>query len=210
MSPDSPILHLHEATLRFGERTLFKDLSFELMPRQMLGIAGESGSGKTSLLRAILGFVPLTAGEVKVCGLPLDTTHVDELRRLTAYVPQELQPIAAQGRDLVALTHNLRANHGSTGNLNATLEALGLDTDCLNQQASKLSGGQRQRILIAAALTLPKPLLLLDEPTSALDAETAQLVIAALRSTLQREQRAAVIVSHSSVLLAACNSTLTI
>ena len=204
------LLCLRDVSLRFGSRTLFSNLNIDLHAGQMLGVAGESGCGKTSLLRAILGFVPFSGGEAWVCGLPLDAGHIDELRRMTAYVPQELQPVAATGHDLVSLTHTLRANRGMSANVTPLLGALGLDASVLDLQAAKLSGGQRQRILLASALALPKPLLLLDEPTSALDAETSHVVVQLLRDILLREQRAAVVVSHSRALLDACDSTLTI
>ncbi|MBQ7442765.1 MAG: ABC transporter ATP-binding protein [Bacteroidaceae bacterium] len=220
-----PVLALRGVGLCMGGRTLFADVSATVGAGQMLGIAGESGSGKTSLLRAILGFVPTSAGAIEVCGLPLDAAHVDALRRLTAYVPQELMPLAATGHDLVALTHSLGANRNVATAATAAaagygavapqpvaevLASLGLEPSVLDLTVAKLSGGQRQRILIAAALALPKPLILLDEPTSALDAETAQLTTDTLLATLRREQRAAVVVSHSERVLAACTATLTI
>ena len=203
---------MKRATLAFGDRVLFRDLSFDLLPGQILGVAGESGVGKTSLLRLVLGFVPLTAGSVEVCGQPLNERNIDSIRRLTAYVPQELQPLAATGRDLIALTHNLAANRAAEGaaamSIPTLLAALGLDDSVLELQASKLSGGQRQRILLAAALALPKPLILLDEPTSALDAESARLVIDVLRRICAEQGRAALVVSHSQQMLTSCTSTL--
>ena len=204
------ILSVRSATLAFGSRTLFSNVSLDLTAGQMTGIAGESGSGKTSLLRAILGFVPLTAGEVDVCGIRLDDRHVNVLRQHTAYLPQELQPVAATGRDLIALTHHLRANRDVSCSVEAILTTLGLDPGILDLQASKLSGGQRQRILLAAAIALGKPLLLLDEPTSALDADTTHLVAKAIRQTMAVRPCAALIVSHSTHLLDACDNTLTI
>ena len=203
---------MKRATLAFGDRVLFRDLSFDLQAGQILGVAGESGVGKTSLLRLVLGFVPLTAGSVEVCGQPLNERNIDSIRRLTAYVPQELQPLAATGRDLIALTHNLAANRAAEGvaamSMPTILASLGLDDSALELHASKLSGGQRQRILLAAALALPKPLILLDEPTSALDAESARLVIDVLRRICAEQGRAALVVSHSQQMLTSCTSTL--
>lgn len=185
---------------------------------QLIGIAGESGCGKTSLLRGVLGFVPMTFEQAQVCGLPLDAAHIHEIRRRTAYVPQELQPPAATGRDLIQLTHQLASNSDlgagddapAPPTLQELMKMLALEPSLLELQAPKLSGGQRQRLLLAAALALPKPLLLLDEPTSALDEDSAQRVALALLRACHEEQRAALVVSHSPMLLSFCDKTVRI
>ena len=222
------MLYLHSATLAFGDRQLFHDLDLHVSRGQLVGVTGESGCGKTSLLRAILGFIPLTSGSIEVAGLPLDVHHVNEIRRLTAYVPQELQPAVEIGRDLIGLTHDLEANRHSAhssvssaaavpdesssgllpsdnGNSNSLLSVLGLDASLLELSASKLSGGQRQRLLLAAALSLPKPLLLLDEPSSALDEDSTQRVGHALQHACHDDGRSAFVVSHDPVLLSFCD-----
>ena len=222
------MLYLHSATLAFGDRQLFHDLDLHVSRGQLVGVTGESGCGKTSLLRAILGFISLTSGSIEVAGLPLDVHHVNEIRRLTAYVPQELQPAVEIGRDLIGLTHDLEANRHSahsrvssaaavpdepssgrlpldSGSSNSLLSALGLDASLLELSASKLSGGQRQRLLLAAALSLPKPLLLLDEPSSALDEDSTQRVGHALQHACHDDGRSAFVVSHDPVLLSFCD-----
>ena len=222
------MLYLHSATLAFGDRQLFHDLDLHVSRGQLVGVTGESGCGKTSLLRAILGFIPLTSGSIEVAGLPLDVHHVNEIRRLTAYVPQELQPAVEIGCDLIGLTHDLEANRHSahssvssaaavpdesssghltldSGSSNSLLSVLGLDASLLELSASKLSGGQRQRLLLAAALSLPKPLLLLDEPSSALDEDSTQRVGHALQHACHDDGRSAFVVSHDPVLLSFCD-----
>ena len=222
------MLYLHSATLAFGDRQLFHDLDLHVSRGQLVGVTGESGCGKTSLLRAILGFIPLTSGSIEVAGLPLDVHPVNESRRLPAYVPQELQPAVEIGRDLIGLTHDLEANRHSahsrvshatavpdvsssgrltlhSGSSNSLLSVLGLDASLLELSASKLSGGQRQRLLLAAALSLPKPLLLLDEPSSALDEDSTQRVGHALQHACHDDGRSAFVVSHDPVLLSFCD-----
>lgn len=207
-------LILSKATLSFGDRHLFRDLDLSVEAGQMVGLTGESGCGKTSLLRVVLGFVPLTAGTVEVCGLPLDVHHVHDIRRAVAYVPQELQPPAATGRDLIRLTHDLEHNRPKSSSLREPLEkclaSLSLSPELLEQDASKLSGGQRQRLLLASALVLQKPLFLLDEPTSALDEESTQRVALALLRACHEEDHAALIVSHDPVLISFCDQVFTL
>lgn len=208
------MLILRSLSLAFGDRQLFNGLDLIVDRGQLVGLSGESGCGKTSLLRAILGFVPLTSGVIEVCGLPLDIHHVHEIRRQTAYVPQELQPPADDGASLIALTHTLVHNRETFSpkreDLENVLSSLGLEADLLSLDAAKLSGGQRQRILLASALALPKPLLLLDEPTSALDEDSSQRVAQALIHACHDEGRSALVVSHDPVLLRFCDKVVTL
>ena len=214
------MLELRSLTLAYSDRPLFSGLDYDVKAGELVGITGESGTGKTSLLRAIVGVIPITAGTIEVCGLPLDVHHIHAIRQKIAYVPQELQPPAEDGAALIALTHALAYNRALlasqptspagrlTPQLPQLLASLAIDPALLSLEASKLSGGQRQRILLAAALALPKPLLLLDEPTSALDEENSQRVALALLRACHEEGRAALVVSHDPVFLRFCDHVL--
>ena len=203
---------IHNASLAFGGKSWFSGLNLTVEAGQVIGITGESGCGKTSLLRAILGFVALTSGTIEVCGLPLDIHHINDIRRRTAYVPQELQPAAEAGRDLLRLTHELEHNRAqaSAEACSRLMSTLALDDSLLDLSAPKLSGGQRQRLLLAAALALPKPLLLLDEPSSALDEESTHRVALALQHACHEDGRAVLVVSHDPVLLSFCDKVITL
>ena len=204
------MLYLRSASLAFGDRQLFRDLDLHVGRGQMVGVTGESGCGKTSLLRAVLGFVPLTAGTIEVCGFTLDARHIHDIRQQTAYVPQELQPPVTIGHDLLKLTLDLSANqpHAERERYQALMSLVGLDPSLLELSAAKLSGGQRQRLLLTASLSLPKPLLLLDEPTSALDEDSTQRVGLAVQQACHEGNRSALIVSHDPILLALCDRVL--
>ncbi len=223
------MLELRSLTLAYSDRPLFSGLDYDVKAGELVGITGESGTGKTSLLRAIVGVIPITAGTIEVCGLPLDVHHIHAIRQKIAYVPQELQPPAEDGAALIALTHALAFNRALLASqptspagrltpqpstlspqLPQLLASLAIDPALLSLEASKLSGGQRQRILLAAALALPKPLLLLDEPTSALDEENSQRVALALLRACHEEGRAALVVSHDPVFLRFCDKVLTL
>ena len=214
------MITLRSLTLAYSDRPLFSGLDYDVKAGELVGITGESGTGKTSLLRAIVGVIPITAGTIEVCGLPLDVHHIHAIRQKIAYVPQELQPPVEDGAALIALTHALAYNRALlasqptspagrlTPQLPQLLAALAIDPSLLSLEASKLSGGQRQRILLAAALALPKPLLLLDAPTSALDEENSQRVALALLRACHEEGRAALVVSHDPVFLRFCDKVL--
>lgn len=234
------MLSLRSVSIAFGGLPLFRGLDLQVEAGQLVGLSGESGCGKTSLLRALLGFVPFSEGTAEICGYPLDAAHISAIRRCVAYVPQELQPPASTGADLIHLTHDLDYNRSlrpssasvpspsssasmsspsssavvpspsSSAAVPSLLKALALDASLLGLEATKLSGGQRQRLLLVAALALPKPLLLLDEPTSALDEDSTQRVAQSLLRACHEERRAALIVSHDPLLLSFCDRVVTL
>ncbi|MCR5181119.1 MAG: ABC transporter ATP-binding protein [Bacteroidaceae bacterium] len=206
------MLLIRSASLAFGDHVLFHDLNLHVASGQLVGLSGESGCGKTSLLRAVLGFLPLTSGEIEVCGKLQDSAHVDAIRRETSYVPQELLPLAPKGKDLVQLTHSLEHNVGLEGarSLASFMESLHLEQEVMELDTARLSGGQRQRLLLAAALSLHKPLLLLDEPTSALDEESSQRVGRVLQQVCHEDGVAALVVSHDPVMHAFCDTVVTL
>lgn len=145
-------------------------------------LVGESGGGKSTVVKLLLGFYPLESGAVRVLGKPLAGYTPDELRRNIAYVPQ----------DAYLFTRSIRENI-RYGRLDASDEEVeqaarrayahefimsfpkGYDT-LVGERGESLSGGQRQRIAIARAFIRNAPILLLDEATSALDTESEQLV----------------------------------
>ncbi|MBO4906011.1 MAG: ATP-binding cassette domain-containing protein [Bacteroidaceae bacterium] len=195
-------LLVQEATLSYDGKVLFSDLNLELQAGELIGISGKSGCGKTSLLRAILGFTPLQAGSIEVCGYSIEPANMDAVRRCVAYLPQDLHLAVSSVNELLDATLGLR--HHSARHKELMQRAfgfcsqLGLDRDQLDTiEVSKLSGGQRQRVLLAAALAAPAPLLLLDEPTSALDAHNAQVAADLIQQVCCDEQRAAIVVSHN-------------
>lgn len=199
------------ATLGYGGNTLFSNLNLGLEAGEVLCLSGHSGCGKTSLLRAILGFTPLHAGSVEVCEQQLAPDTAESIRRNTAYLPQDLHLTVRTVEELLDATLSLRhlARHHARLMEKAWkhCEALGLQPEqIISLEAAKLSGGQRQRILLAAALASPAPLLLLDEPTSALDAHNAELAAECIRQVCREEQRAALVVSHDTALFQPCIS----
>ncbi len=201
------MLRIERATLQFGDRPLLQAFDWQLKVGGMECLTGESGCGKTSLLRAVLGFVPFVAGQIKVDGLRLSAVSVDEIRRRVAYVPQELFLSCEWVGEMVRMLFELKANQGrefSCDRLLEIWEELGLPAELYQYKVSKLSGGQRQRILLSIGILLNKKLLLVDEPTSALDGESARRVAALLRKTADKGTTIGV-VSHDVRLAGMCD-----
>jgi ATP-binding cassette subfamily B protein len=171
------------------------------VPRgKVAALVGESGGGKTTLLKLILGFYPLWSGSIRLAGRPYGSYTLEELRGLCAWVPQEPYLFDGTIRENISLGR-LSATEAelrtAAENANALKFILGLKDGFdskVGQGGLSLSGGQRQRIAIARALLKDAPILLLDEATSHLDSRSEQLVQEALERLMRG--RTSIVVAH--------------
>ncbi|CAN5140428.1 metal ABC transporter ATP-binding protein [soil metagenome] len=192
-------LSLSGATLGFGDRTLWSGLDLEVQPGEFLAVLGPNGTGKTSLLRAILGQRELTAGEVRLQGRP-----VTRGSRAIGYIPQ--QKLIADGtpvraRDFVAF--------GLTGSrwglplpsravrrrVDEILELVGASAFA-TVPVSVLSGGEQQRLRVGQAIATDPALLLCDEPLLSLDLANQRIVSELIDEQRRRSHAAVVFVTH--------------
>lgn len=201
------MLHINNACIAFGTDVLFSGLNLNLEKGETACIVGQSGCGKTSLLNAVMGFVPLKEGTIKVGDTLLDKSTIDIIRRQIAWIPQELALPFEWVKEMVALPFDLKINRSvpfSEERLYDYFDELGLEHDLYTKRVNEVSGGQRQRIMLAVAAMLNKPLIIIDEPTSALDAGSTDKVLAFFRR--QAEKGAAVLaVSHDKDFASGCH-----
>lgn len=201
------MLHINNACIAFGTEVLFSGLNLNLERGETACIVGQSGCGKTSLLNAVMGFVPLKEGTIKVGDTLLDKSTIDIVRRQIAWIPQELALPFEWVKEMVALPFDLKINRFapfSEERLYDYFDELGLEHDLYVKRVNEVSGGQRQRIMLAVAAMLNKPLIIIDEPTSALDAGSTDKVLAFFRR--QAEKGAAVLaVSHDKDFASGCH-----
>jgi oligopeptide transport system ATP-binding protein len=203
-----PLLQARSVAVRYHTPALaVRGVSFELESGGALGICGESGSGKSSLVRALLGLTPLAAGEVLWRGRSLagfGTGEWQALRRMAQPIFQDplasLDPRMRVG-DLLA--EPLRLLDGILGRptwearIASMLARVGLSDAVLSRYPHELSGGQCQRVCIARAM-LPGPAVLAcDEPVSALDVSIQAQVIELLRSLHREAGVTLIFVSHN-------------
>ncbi len=170
-------------------------ISLRLARGEVFGLVGESGCGKTTLGRAVVGLAPVLSGEIRFAGqsvIGLTGLAARERARHIQLIFQDpyasLHPRKTV-RDLVGagLTlHGLAQGYAIDEQVLEILEGVGLGMDHLYRYAHEFSGGQRQRIALARALVLRPELLILDEPTSALDV-SVQAQILNLLKDLRRE-----------------------
>ena len=201
------MLHINNACIAFGTEVLFSGFEMKLEKGETVCIVGQSGCGKTSLLNAVMGFVPLYEGTIKVGGTLLDKSTIDLVRRQIAWIPQELALPFEWVKEMVSLPFELKVNRSvpfSEERLYEYFDDLGLEHDLYTKRVNEVSGGQRQRIMLAVAAMLNKPLIIIDEPTSALDAGSTDKVLAFFRR--QAEKGAAVLaVSHDKDFASGCH-----
>jgi zinc/manganese transport system ATP-binding protein len=166
------VVTVDDLALRFGERTLFEGLGFELERGELLAVLGPNGTGKTSLIRILLGLLEPSAGRAVVEGCP----PRERCHRI-GYVPQQRvfdRDLALRGRDLVRL--GLDGHRWGFGRLtphdrarvDETLAEVGASAYA-DAPIGRLSGGEQQRLRVAQALVADPVLVLADEPLLSLD-----------------------------------------
>jgi peptide/nickel transport system ATP-binding protein len=180
-------------------------VSFDLGAGRTLGLVGESGCGKTTTAKLVLGLVPMTAGEVSIAGERLPDAGTEAwrtLRRRAQMVYQD--PLSALDRRLSVgrqvmeplSIHEVGSPVERRDKAMAALEAVGLSAHHFERFPHELSGGQRQRIVLARALILAPQLLVCDEPISALDVSIQAQVVNLLLDLQAKLGLAYLFISH--------------
>jgi len=181
-----PLLEVRELAKRFGAHEVLKKISLNIAAGEFITLLGESGSGKTTMLRLIAGFEQPSSGEIWMNGGRLDTLPPYKRRVNTVFQQYALFP-HLNVRDNVA--YGLRVTNAPSNEIDGrvadALRMVKMDSFASARPAT-LSGGQQQRVALARALVNRPLLLLLDEPLSALDANLRKEMQSELKS-LQRE-----------------------
>lgn len=188
---------LEGVSFGYNEHLVLEEVTFEVFEGDFFGVIGPNGSGKTTMLKIILGLLKPLSGRVQVFGRP-----PGQVRSLIGYVPQHahtdrLFPVSVT--DVVLMGRLAKApglGRFSRADRQAALEALAQVemADLAGQHFGTLSGGQRQRVLIARALAGGPRLLVLDEPTSSVDSRVEEGFFALLKKLNQTAT--IILVSH--------------
>jgi thiol reductant ABC exporter CydC subunit len=177
-------------------------LDLAVAPGERLGVVGPSGSGKSSLVNALVRFWPLQEGSVSLGGIDLETVRQADVRRTVSLVDQDAHIFGGSIRHNIALA---RPRAGTTSVDDAIAKAQladwvatlprGLDTQ-VGEGGTMLSGGQRHRIALARALLAGGPVLVLDEPTAGLDAEAGARLVTDVLEATSREGASVLLITH--------------
>ena len=207
-------IEFNNVTFRYGMREpVLKNINFKVEKGESIGIIGESGCGKTTLIKLILGFYPVNGGEILINGENINNWTSSSLRQKMAYVSQN----DFWFKDTIF-------NNITIGNRKATTEDMdrifsvvrmedfinktskGYNT-IIEEGATNLSSGEKQRLSIAKALITNPDVLILDESTSNLDASTEEFVVEKLRG---EKDKIKIIIAHRLNTLAHCNKIIAI
>jgi len=212
-----PLLQIDGVSVSFGSAQVLKDVSFQIAAGEIVGIAGESGSGKSTICRSAMGLLPPTAdvsGSIRLGERSLleleeaewagirgremgmifqnPASHLDPLRRVGVQIAQPM------------IRHLGLSRKEAVARAVALLDDVGIREPAMRAKSypHELSGGMKQRVMIAAAISCAPKLLIADEPTTALDVTVQAKILELLKDLNARRGLGIVLISHDLGVLA--------
>ena len=175
------LVSLQNVTCGYQKKIVFRNLSLQIYPGQFAGLVGPSGTGKSTLLKTILGSVPVLSGLVSVSGNPVSQQtpphvgYVPQIETVDWDFPVTVEQVVAMGlyRQSTRLPWLSRPERTR---IHALLDQLGIGS-YTHRHIKALSGGEQQRVFLARALIGNPQLLILDEPTSGVDLKTQHAIL---------------------------------
>ncbi|RPH61149.1 MAG: metal ABC transporter ATP-binding protein [Chloroflexi bacterium] len=197
-------LDIENISIAYGDKTVLKDISFQVPHGARIAAVGPNGAGKSTLFKALVGLLPLQSGRILIHGLPLGD-HKD----CVAYVPQREEvdwrfPVTV--RDVVMMGRFgirgwlARPNRADQEAVAQSLDEMNI-SDLANASIGDLSGGQQQRVFLARAIAQNPHILLMDEPFTGVDVTTQETTLTLLDHL--RERHVTAIISTHDLNLAA-------
>ena len=175
----TPLISVNNISISYDENEVVKNLSFQILKGEKVVITGESGRGKSSILNALVGFIPISKGNVFFSNIELLPKNIGEIRSNIAWLPQETALHFDSVKEIIYSLFSLQKNKPNTpskAEIHQLLNQLNISPVLLDKEIDEISGGQKQRILLAGALLLKKEVLIIDEPTSDLDEKNKKLI----------------------------------
>ena len=203
----TPILEINNLSISFFTRLreipAVMDFSCVVQPGEAMGLVGESGCGKTTLAKMLLGLLPQTSGTVELCGQQIADVPRLELARTVQPIFQDpyssLNPRKRIG-SIIALPMKVQGiddEETMRRRVEETMDLVGLPPRLFTAFPNQLSGGQRQRVAIARALVNRPQVVICDEPTSALDVSVQSQILNLLNDLRNELNLTYIIISHN-------------
>jgi ATP-binding cassette subfamily B protein len=195
-----------------GSTPVLRDASFRIAVGTRVGLAGETGSGKTTIAGLMLRFHDPVEGRILLDGIDLRDLRLRDLRKQFSVVPQDAVLFSTTIEENIAYarpeaSHDEVVAAARAAGAHAFIESFpdGYGTR-VGERGMRLSGGERQRVALARAFLKDAPVLVLDEPTSALDPATEREVLEAMERLMRG--RTTLIIAHRESTLDACDQVL--
>jgi len=195
------MIKFQNISLSFNKKSVISNLSLEIKQGEKVIILGKSGSGKSSLLSLVLGFIKTDSGEIIFDSTQINEKSVWDIRKKIAYIDQDVSLGIGRSSEIFHFISKLKSNSHldfSQDKLNPLLEYFELPNNILEKDTENLSGGERQRLAIIISILLARNTFFLDEVTSALDKHLKEKVADYF---LNRRDWTCMIISHDPVWL---------
>lgn len=191
-------IHIDNLSVYYGETAAITNVCLDVAQGEFLGIIGPNGGGKSTLLKAMLGLIPITTGSIKLYGHPIGKTktavgYVPQFATMDRRFPISVMEVVLTGRIKQGLSLFMKYSNEDKDIAYEQLKRVGIE-HLAKRQISELSGGEFQRLLIARALTIHPKLLLLDEPTASVDMSSREQIYRLLKEL--NKEMTIVLVTH--------------
>jgi len=200
---DEPVIEINNLKKSFGSQPVLVDFSLKLLNGENLVVLGKSGSGKSVLIKCIVGLLPSDGGTISVFNKDVTTLNREELGELRQKIGFLFQSGALY--DSMTVKQNLEfplrrikkelSEKEIADKIIEVLENVGL-ADALNKMPSQLSGGMRKRISLARTIVVDPMIMLYDEPTTGLDPVTSDEISLLINDVQKRYKTSSIIITH--------------
>lgn len=211
------MIELNELTVGYGQRTLLEKVSTRITSGQLVALLGRNGTGKSTLLRAMMGLEKPQTGEIRLQGKNITSLKPEKLARKIGFVTTDKVRIAnLRCKDVVAMGRAPYTNWigqlqpEDKTRVDEAMRLVGM-SDYAEKTMDQMSDGECQRIMIARALAQDTPVILLDEPTAFLDLPNRYELCLLLQKLAQEEGKCILFSTHDlDIALSLCDSIMLI